>query len=145
FSDCTFEGCNLSMAKVSHTAFKNVIFINCKMVGFNFNHCDPFLLTVSFEDCFLHLSSFYKLKLKKTKFIKCDLREVDFADADLTAATFIECNLDRSIFQNTILEKVDFRTATNYSIDPETNRIKNAKFSKDGIAGLLDKYKIDIS
>jgi hypothetical protein len=42
------------------------------------------------------------------------------------------------------LEKADFRTAFNYSINPETNRIKKAKFSKEGLNGLLDKYDIEI-
>ncbi|WP_086936325.1 pentapeptide repeat-containing protein [Chamaesiphon minutus] len=57
---------------------------------------------------------------------------------------FENCDLTDAIFQYTILEKADFRTAYNYSIDPELNRIKKAKFSRSGIAGLLDKYDIDI-
>jgi len=32
----------------------------------------------------------------------------------------------------------------NYSIDPELNKIKKARFSTQGIAGLLDKYDIEI-
>jgi hypothetical protein len=36
------------------------------------------------------------------------------------------------------------RTSFNYSIDLERNRIKKAQFSITGIAGLLDKYDIDI-
>jgi hypothetical protein len=42
------------------------------------------------------------------------------------------------------LEKADFRTSYNYSINPEVNRIKKAKFSTAGIAGLLCKYDIEI-
>jgi len=38
----------------------------------------------------------------------------------------------------------DFRTSVNYSLDPERNRIKKARFSLSGIAGLLDKYDIEI-
>jgi hypothetical protein len=36
------------------------------------------------------------------------------------------------------------RTSYNYSINPEVNRIKKAKFSTTGIAGLLHKYDIEI-
>jgi hypothetical protein len=50
-----------------------------------------------------------------------------------------------SIFENTLLEKADLRTAFNYSIDPEMNRVKKAKFSIAGVTGLLDKYDIEIS
>jgi hypothetical protein len=52
--------------------------------------------------------------------------------------------LTRARFERTVLEKVDFRTSYNYSIDPELNRIKNAKFSIVGIIGLLDKYDIEV-
>ncbi len=37
------------------------------------------------------------------------------------------CDLNRAVFDNSILEKADFRTSLNYSIDPELNRIKKAK------------------
>jgi fluoroquinolone resistance protein len=52
--------------------------------------------------------------------------------------------LDRAIFDNTILEKADFRTSFNYSINPERNKMKKSKFSTAGIAGLLDKYDIEV-
>ena len=42
------------------------------------------------------------------------------------------------------LEKVDFRTAYNYAFDPASNKVKDARFSKNGIAGLLEKYEIRI-
>ena len=42
------------------------------------------------------------------------------------------------------LEKADFRTAFNYSIDPENNRMKKAKFSPPEVVGLLNKYDIEI-
>ena len=49
---------------------------------------------------------------------------------------------DPFISDQTILEKADFRTAKNYSIDPEQNRLKKAKFSLSGVVGLLRKYDI---
>jgi len=47
-------------------------------------------------------------------------------------------------FDKATLEKADFRTAINYSIDPTNNRIKKAKFSLLGVVGLLDKFDISI-
>ncbi|MCC6186899.1 MAG: pentapeptide repeat-containing protein, partial [Chitinophagaceae bacterium] len=44
-----------------------------------------------------------------------------------------------------ILEKTDFRSAYNYSIHPERNRIKKAKFAQAGLAGLLQHYDIVIA
>ena len=54
------------------------------------------------------------------------------------------CDLQLTLFMNTKLEGVNFRTSFNYSIDPELNRIKKAKFSLHSIAGLLDKNDIEI-
>ena len=57
---------------------------------------------------------------------------------------FENCDLAKATFDNTIIEKADFRTSYNYSIDPEINHIKRAKFSLSGIHGLLDKYGLEI-
>jgi fluoroquinolone resistance protein len=47
-------------------------------------------------------------------------------------------------FDHTILEIADFRSAFNYTIDPEINKLKGAKFSTLGLSGLLAKYNIEI-
>ena len=62
----------------------------------------------------------------------------------MSSGVLDNCNLNRAIFSKTNLEKTDFRTAFNYSIDPEANKIKKARFSKMGLEGLLDKYQIEI-
>jgi fluoroquinolone resistance protein len=110
----------------------------------NFENCDPFGLTVGFDNCILNHSSFYKTKLKKTRFAGSKLQEADFTDCDLTSAVFDKCDLTNAKFENTIIEKADFRSSFGYSIDPAANRIKKARFSLSGIPGLLDKYDIDI-
>ena len=144
FLECEFNLCDLSTAKLSGTAFKNVKFKDCKLLGLHFENCDPFLFEVDFDNCFLNLSSFYKLKLKKTRFKSSNLSEVDFTEADLSNCLFDNCDLTGAAFENTILEKADLRTSRNYMIDPELNKIKKAKFSIQGIAGLLAKYDIEI-
>jgi uncharacterized protein YjbI with pentapeptide repeats len=92
----------------------------------------------------MKLTSFHRLKLKAMEFRDCNLTEADFAETDLTGSTFENCELSRAIFEYTNLEKVDFRTSYNFSINPENNKMKKAKFSLNSISGLLDKYKIDI-
>jgi len=144
FTECEFVGCNLSMAKLSQTSFCTVQFKDCKMLGLHFDHCNEFLFAVAFENCQLNLSSFYGLKLKKTLFKNTTLQEVDFSDADLTQASFDQCDLLNAIFDNTLLEKADFRTAYNYIIHPEKNRLKKAKFSVSGLPGLLQHFDIEI-
>ncbi|MFT5185587.1 MAG: fluoroquinolone resistance protein, partial [Flavobacteriales bacterium] len=69
----------------------------------------------------------------------------DFSGCDLSAAVFGDCKLVGTTFDQTILVKSDFRTAQGFEIDPENNRVREAKFSKDGLIGLLGKYSLDIS
>jgi uncharacterized protein YjbI with pentapeptide repeats len=99
---------------------------------------------VSFADCLLDHSSFYQLKIKKMPLLRCSLKEVDFTEADLSEVNFADCNLMDALFDRTILEKANFTTAQYYRIDPNTNNIKKAKFSLDGLPGLLTSYNIEI-
>ncbi|TPE45536.1 pentapeptide repeat-containing protein [Pontibacter mangrovi] len=145
FIDCEFRNCDASMATLRDTAFREVQFAGCKLLGLHFEDCNKFLLSVRFQDCQLNLSSFYKTSLKGTTFSNCSLREADFAGADLTGATLSSCDLANATFDQTILEKADLRTAYNYQIDPESNRIRKAKFSLPEAVGLLHKYDISIS
>jgi uncharacterized protein YjbI with pentapeptide repeats len=132
------------MAVLQNTSFKDAKFKNCKQLGLRFDQCNKLLFSVSFELCVLNFASFYRLKLKNTIFKECKLEEVEFIEADLTKASFHNCDLNRATFENTVLEGADLRTAYNFSVDPEINRMSKARFSVVGVAGLLDKYKIVI-
>jgi len=83
--------------------------------------------------------------MKKTSFLRCVLHHVDFTETDLAAASFDQCDLTDASFDRSVLEKTDFRTAFGYRIDPQMNKVKKAKFSSSGLAGLLDKFELDIS
>src|SRR5690625_2191331 len=144
FVDCVFKGCNLSLTKVVKTIFRDVIFINCKMLGLHFESCETFGLSFSFEDCQLNHASFYNTKIHKTVFQNSQLLETDFTEADLTEAVFDNCNLNAAVFNQTILEKADFLTAYNYTINPELNHLKKAKLSVQGLPGLLKTYDLQL-
>lgn len=142
FRDCIFESCDFSLSKVINTTLSDIRFIRCKILGVQFNECNRFLLSFNFEDCLLRLSVFYNLRLKGICFKNCDLQEADFTETYLYNASFLNCNLHRTTFDHTNLEKADFSSSSHYSIDPETNRIKEARFSLNGLPGLLEKYNI---
>jgi hypothetical protein len=114
------------------------------MIGIQFGDANAFGLSFSFEDCILTNASFYKNKIKKTTFINSKLNEVDFSEADLTESVFTNCDLSGAVFSFTNLERSDFRTAINYSIDPEKNKIKKSKHSVSELSGLLEKYDLKI-
>jgi uncharacterized protein YjbI with pentapeptide repeats len=144
FMDCEFIDCNLSMTSLMGTSLKTVLFTNCKLLGIQFNSCTDFLFAVSFQDCVLDYSSFANKKMPKTNFNSCSMKEVSFIGSILSNSVFENCNLDNAIFNDTQLNEVNFLTAYNYKIDPEFNPMKKAKFSTQGIPGLLEKYDIKI-
>src|SRR6476659_8923754 len=144
FSHCNFHNCNLAASNFSKTVFRDVVFKDSKLVGLHFENCDSFLISMAFENCNLQLSSLYGLKLKKTHFNNCMLHEVDFTDADFSGTSFNNTDLSNASFYNTNLEGADLRTASNYAIDPEVNRIQRARVSINGLPGLLLKYKIRV-
>ena len=144
FMDCEFIDCNLAMTNLTGTSLKTVNFKNCKLLGIQFEKCDDFLFNVNFRECVLDYSSFKNKKMSKTTFNSCSMKEVNFTGVTLSNSVFENCNLDNAIFNETQLKEVDFTTAYNFKIDPEFNPMKKAKFSAQGIIGLLDKYDIKI-
>ena len=145
FSECEFEDCDFSSSVLTGTSFRDCSFRNCKLLGLRFEECSDFLLSFKFDSCDLSFSSFFQLKLKKIQFYKCKLEQVEFSGADLTGAILTGSNLNNATFRNSILEGADFRQSHNLSIDPEQNRLRNAKFTLKDLPGLLSKYHLKIS
>lgn len=144
FTECVFENCNLSGTKILQTTFNDVKFSGCKMLGLHFETANQHLFAVSFEKTILNLCSFYQCKMKKTPFLQCSLQEVDFTETLLTEARFDGSDLKGAKFEHSVLEKADLRTAVNYFLDPELNRIRQARFSSPAVLALLGKYQIRI-
>jgi uncharacterized protein YjbI with pentapeptide repeats len=145
FLDCRFESCNVSLIQLEGACLQKVHFSDCKMQGLHFEACNPFLFEVSFERCSLNLSSFYQVKTKGTSFLHCNLQEVDFTEAHFPKAIFDECDLSGALFDHSNLIEADFRTAHSYEINPSINQLKKAKFSRDGLEGLVQSFGINIS
>jgi uncharacterized protein YjbI with pentapeptide repeats len=84
------------------------------------------------------------MSLKNTQFEACRLAGAEFTETNLRYAGFAKCNLENTRFLACDLQGADFRTAYNYSIDPDKNQLRKARFSREGIVGLLRKYDIVI-
>lgn len=144
FIDCTSSGCNLSLARPDLSVFRNVEFTHCKLTGCRFDNCSDFGFSVSFHKCKLEQASFQKISISKTVFKSCELIETDFTEADLTGSVFDDCDLTRFIFWFTNIEKCDFSSSYNFTIDPEKNKLKKARFHTNQLSGLLSNYEIEI-
>ena len=142
FVDCNFFDCNFKATKINYVSLRGVWFNRCDFTSVNFAMTDQVIFEFHFKDCLLDYAQFYALKLKKMQFINCSMIAVDFMGSDLTEVLFDNCNLRRTVFIDTILNKADFYTSYDYTIDLEKNKAKKAIFSTDGLKGLLEKYDI---
>lgn len=140
FIDCRFERCNLALASLAGTGLQGVEFVECKLTGVQFAACQDMLFGVEFEQCQLHYAGFAGKKLRGTRFRHCACAEVDFTRADLSNAVFEHSTLSRAIFHHTQLGGADFTTATDFTIDPENNPLRKARFTTAGLVGLVGKY-----
>ncbi|TDU40588.1 uncharacterized protein YjbI with pentapeptide repeats [Gelidibacter sediminis] len=144
FIECVFDTCNLSNANIKNTIFRDAEFIDCKLTGVQFQDCNSFLLSFSFNNCHMQFASFYRLKLNETKFVNCNLNHSNFTETNLMASVFESCDFKHAIFDHTNLSKADLSTSENFILNPQHNNVKHTKFSKENVFGLLQHYQIDI-
>ncbi|HVN58121.1 MAG TPA: pentapeptide repeat-containing protein [Bacteroidales bacterium] len=142
FEGCEFHECNMSLSILMQTTISEVKFIKCKLLGLHFEDCNRLIISFSLDSCSLELCSFNKLKLKKSVFKNSRITEADFTETDLSSSIIKNCDLDRSVFRMTNLENADLRGSYNFSVDPDLNRIRRARFSAATLAGLMGKYDI---
>lgn len=144
FADCVFDRCRLVITKFERTGMRNSVFDTSEVRGVDFGLCRKFGFTVAFRSCHLSFCSFHELKMPKIPFSGSALIECFFSECDLTRADFSDCNLERTLFDRCNLERADFRTAVGYTIDPAANRMRGARFAREGVEGLLAQYGIEI-
>ena len=144
FTDCTFIHCNLTMVQLNNVRLAGVTFRDCKLMGVVFTPCADFLFSPRFENCILDYASFMGRKMMNTSFIGCTLKDTNFTNANLSKSCFDKSRLEGALFNGSILKEADLRTASAFSIDPELNDLAGARFSPEGLPGLLQKYGIVI-
>jgi fluoroquinolone resistance protein len=145
FANSTFENCNLSMVKFGAIGLDKVHFMDCKLVGADFSNVKDFLFNVDFTNCIMDYVAFMKKKNRKAKFINCSLKGADFSEADCSESIFERCDLSAAVFMQTVLNGANLTSSFNFTIDPERNQLRKAKFSADGLAGLLTSYGIIVT
>ena len=149
FTECDFEFCDLALAKFPNCKFSEVSFKNSKIIGVNWTELSwPLVKLTSplyFYSSNLSHSSFYGLELSNLIVEECKAHDIDFREANLSHASFVESDLLNSLFLHTNLYSADFTNAINYTIDPNENRIKQARFSFPEVIALLNHFDIKIN
>jgi uncharacterized protein YjbI with pentapeptide repeats len=136
--------CNLSLIKLDGCRFQGVEFENCKLVGVDFTKCDKMFLSMLFKKCLIGTANFSDLDLRNTQFLECVIRDAYFKESNLMGVDFGKSDLSGSAFHHANLAKANLAGAINYSINPLTNKLTKAKFSKPEVLSLLDHLDIII-
>lgn len=129
FLDCTFEGCDLTMADMRGATVRGVRFETCRLLGVDLGSWrdDGLGVEATFQGCDLdrvravgldlRACTFEGGRARASEWTRCDLREVAFDDVDLDGARFAGCDL----------RDADLRSARRYRIDPGSNRVEGVR------------------
>ncbi|MBC8504236.1 MAG: pentapeptide repeat-containing protein [Anaerolineales bacterium] len=146
FIECKFKDCDMSLLQVSGSVVSGTTFEDSKLVGINWTHANwgTNLLQepLAFARCVLNHSTFIGLTLAEFQFKDCIASDVDFREADLSQSMFEGTDLSESFFSQTNLTQADLSRARNYTINPEENTLKGAKFSLPEAMSLLFSMNI---
>lgn len=143
FSDCRFKRCNLHLVRLDGCRLQEVTFEGSKVVGAELYRCAGRFFSPRFEGCMLMGCNFSEAKMKNGFFRGCKIHDCSFSSSQLVGADFREADLAGTTFHHTDLSKADFRGAMNYSIDPQANTVKKARFSVPEVLSLLDFLAIE--
>lgn len=145
FEACTFNHCNFNNTQLVNTILRGSTFHTCSFIGVDFSTIPQTLpLLLSFLDCNLEYAHLSAMRLEKSHFKNCKLTEADFSETQLCESSFEFSELTRTIFHHTNLTRCDFRGAVNYSFDARQNQLKGARFSEPEVMNLLNSFGIII-
>ena len=125
------------------TSFTNIQINNCKAIGIIWSNANN-PVSLNFKESRISFSSFYGKNLKKAQFINCVADEVDFTECNLVMASFEGTELRNAKFSNTDLSKASFLGAKDFFINPNTNKLKQAKFHLQEALSFLSFLEIEI-
>jgi uncharacterized protein YjbI with pentapeptide repeats len=143
FEDCEFINCDLSLNSFVSVGLRDTKFKECKLLGINWSDLSKPVLT-EFDSCIMDQCIFEHLDLRNTSFSNSRLQSAELHQCNLTKTNFSGCNLSHCVFENCDLSHAWFENATNYTINPQTNVLKKAKFSYPEVLSFLHPFDIEI-
>ena len=91
-----------------------------------------------YEESPFRYNDFSGMALNGFDWTGAELQQCTFDDTRLAGASFYGVRLGGTRFTRCDLQKADLRTAEEYAIDLETNKLKGARFSFPDVVRLLD-------
>ncbi len=147
FLACTFIDCDLSLARVERSVFRDVSFDASNLTGVNFALASSTLhdpLEVDFRDCVMDFAVFRGCQLDRRRLDHCRCHEVDLRDATLRDGVCRGSDFAGADFTGADLSRADFRKARNYAIDVRSTTVKGARFTLPDAAALLQGLEVQV-
>lgn len=142
FENCTFERCNLVGVRWTGARLHGVDFKECTVDRLRWSTLSPQFLNLSLHECQATGGDWSDLDLKGCKLIDSNLSACDFSGADARNVDWSGSKLTEVIFHRSDLREGDFRTAIEWNIDPQENRVRDARFASNNLEGLVGRMGI---
>lgn len=135
---CTLEQCDLSNAKLNHTAFIATRLQSCKGIGLQIN--TGTLRQVLLEDCQFEMAQFQYTRMQEVRFEQCMLRGAFFNGAQVAGTVFDGCDLTGCDFSGADISGSDFRRSRIEDIRVAPDQLRDVVVTSDQavyLAGLI--------
>ncbi len=146
FNECIFVNCSFVNAVFKNSAMKYCSFEKCALIGLNWSTVSTEYASVfeKIENCLLKFNNFDNVSLKKVNFGKSQIISSTFYQINASECSFTGCDLKDTSFSGCDLQKSDFRSASGFSIDVTSCKLKGAKFSFTNLDRLVRGLGIKI-
>lgn len=92
WTDCTFDGCDITLADFSGATFEGCTFVNCDFRLTSFRAAA--IRDSTFTNCNLRKTSFFSCApLQRVIFDRCKMHYAGFSEASVYECSFLNCNL----------------------------------------------------
>lgn len=144
FERCTFLRCDLRGVRWTGARFHGVQFDTCVLDKLRWNTLTTLFLSITLTDCQAMFGDWSEMELKNSALRNCNLTGSDFSGADARQVDWSGSRLTEVIFHRTDLREGDFRTATDWTIDPAENKVRDTHFSRQALEGLVTRLGLQL-
>ena len=144
FENCTFLHCNLTGVRWTGARLHGVLFEECVLDKLRWNTLTTLFLSIELKHCQATFGDWSDMDLNRTGFQESNLTGCDFSGADARHVDWSGSKLTEVIFHGTDLREGDFRTALDWTIDPSENKVRDTRFSRHGLQGLVSRLGLNL-
>ena len=149
FIDCTFVRCDMSLMKVTDCTFGGSRFEDCRMLGIDWTRGTwpriPLHEPNTFVRCDLSMNTFTDLVLGAVRFEECRLREAGFRHAFLADSVFDGSDCAGADFLEADLSGASLQRTVSLIVDPRTTRLEGATVDAATGAAILESRGINLA